>query len=488
MSIYRELSTDQDIETINHIQFSVLSPDEILARSVVEVTKTDTYAGSEPVVGGLFDPRMGVLEFNRVCRTCDQKNTFCQGHFGHINLARPMFNFMFFDTIKKLLRCVCYRCSKVLATPDANKKVEALMSKKTSPAKRWAAMYDLCSKVKKCGEHNGEHGCGARQPSKYTKEGILRIMAGWTEPEARTQEITTEDTIRIFQRITDADLELLGFNPKWARPEWMILTAFPVPPPAVRPSVMNEAGQRCEDDLTHILCDIIKANNQLKLKLEKGNSQSEQVQNYSQLLQYHVAVFMDNNLPNLPAAHQRNGRKMKSISDRLKKKEGRIRGNLNGKRVDQSARSVITPDPYMSLDELGVPYKIAMNLTFPETVNQYNREEMQSLVANGPDTYPGAKYIRKARDGRTITLRYHVNRDQIILEDGDVVDRHLRDGDVVLFNRQPSLHKMSMMGHRVRVMPYQTFRMNPCVCAPYNADFDGDKRVHLSCPQQVAAC
>jgi DNA-directed RNA polymerase subunit A' len=176
---------------------------------------------------------------------------------------------------------------------------------------------------------------------------------------------------------------------------------------------------------------------------------------------------MDNQIPGLPPAQQRNGRKLKSIADRLKKKEGRIRGNLNGKRVDQSARSVITPDPYIGIDEVGVPVRIAMNITFPETVNKYNIEEMRRLVINGPDVWPGAKYIRIAETGVTKTLKYP-DREKLAaeLKEGDIVDRHYRDGDFVLFNRQPSLHKMSMMGHKVRVMPYQTFRLNVLVTNP----------------------
>jgi DNA-directed RNA polymerase beta' subunit len=182
---------------------------------------------------------------------------------------------------------------------------------------------------------------------------------------------------------------------------------------------------------------------------------------------------------------QRTGRLLKSLTERLKAKEGRIRGNLMGKRVDFSARSVITPDPKIGIDELGVPVKIAMNLTFPEVVNRHNKEKLLKLVKNGPDHYPGAKHVRKIKEGnRTIRLK-NIDRTNIVLEDGDIVERHMLDGDYVLFNRQPSLHRMSMMCHKIKVMPYNTFRLNVCVCPAFNADFDGDK--HLFCPQQVAA-
>ena len=189
-----------------------------------------------------------------------------------------------------------------------------------------------------------------------------------------------------------------------------------------------------------------------------------------------MATFIDNSIPGINPAQQRTGRLLKSLSERLKSKEGRIRGNLMGKRVDFSARSVITPDPNISIDELGVPIKIAMNLTFPEIVNQYNIQKLTELVRNGPDVYPGAKFIKKPKNGNQTKWLKKIDRSTIVLEEGDIVERHLLDGDYVLFNRQPSLHKMSMMGHRIKVMPFNTFRLNPLVCVSFNADFDGDKQ------------
>lgn len=493
MSIYKELSYEQEIEIVKGIQFSVLSPDEIVRSSVVEVTKTDTYTGSEPVASGLFDPRMGILEHNSYCRTCEQKNIFCPGHFGHIVLARPIFHPLFFENTRKLLRCICYRCARLLISPthssqEYSEQIRKIMLVKNLQ-KRWELMFKLCNnanKIKRCGD-DGAPGCGAKQPSRYVKEGTLKIFADWKEAGVETihKEFTPEDILAIFQRITESEMEVLGFNPKWNRPEWLISTVIPVPPPAVRPSIIEDNGQRREDDLTHKLCDIIKTNNQLRARIEKPNANEEHLAVITGALQYHYATFLDNQIPGLPPAQQRNGRKLKSVSDRLKKKEGRIRGNLNGKRVDQSARSVITPDPYISLDQLGVPVKIAMNLTFPEIVNKYNINEMQRLVKNGPHEWPGAKDVRKKEDGKTYTLKYG-NRDKISddLVEGDIVNRHLRDDDYVLFNRQPSLHKMSMMCHRVKVMPYQTFRLNVLVTSPYNADFDGDE-MNLHAPQSI---
>jgi len=496
MSIYAELSyNDQkvEIQEVKGIQFSILSPEEIIKRSVVKITKTDTYTGNEPVIGGLFDSRMGVLEHNKICSTCEQKNVFCPGHFGHIELAKPVFHAMFFDIVKKILKCVCYRCSRILISPhtqheDLKNDMAKILSIKNNQ-KRWEAYFKLCNtttKIKFCGDDK-HIGCGAKQPDRYNKEAAMKIIAEWKDKskESSTQlEFTAEDVLRIFKRITEEDMETMGFNPKWNRPEWMICTVLPVPPPAVRPSIIEENGQRREDDLTHKLSDIVKTNNNILDKINKGANE-DTIKLITMVLQYHIFTFIDNQIPGLAPSQQRNGRKLKSICDRMRKKDGRIRGNLNGKRVDQSARSVITPDPYISIDELGVPIRVALNITFQEVVNEYNIEEMKKLILNGPDKWPGAKYVKKANDMITINLKY-AELSKIVkeLKYGDVVHRHLNNGDYVLFNRQPSLHKMSMMCHKVIIMPYQTFRLNVLDTPPYNADFDGDE-MNLHCPQNI---
>lgn len=479
MSIYKELSYDHEIDQIKGIRFAVLSPDEILRTSVAEIFKTDTYLGTEPVVNGLFDPRMGVLDHSKVCQTCEQKMVFCPGHFGHIMLAKPVFYIQFFDIVKKILKCVCFRCSKLLINPDSDN-VRACL--KLSRQKRWDVIYKLCSKVRRCGQETMD-GCGAKQPEKITREPIVKIVMEWKDlaEDSKKQVFNAEEVLKILRRISDKDAELMGFSRKFNRPEWMIATVMCVPPPAVRPSVRTDTGQRSEDDLTHKLCDIVKSNNSLKSKIDKGASK-EQVDIAAQVLQYHIATFIDNNIPGINPAQQRTGRLLKSLTERLKSKDGRIRGNLMGKRVDFSARSVITPDPNISIDELGVPIKIAMNLTFPEIVNRHNLDTLTMYVRNGPDVYPGAKFIRKK--DRTIGLKNMLNRETIEIDEGDIVDRHMLDGDPVLFNRQPSLHKYSMMCHRAKIMPFNTFRLNVCACASYNADFDGDE-MNLHLPQSI---
>ena len=494
MTIYKELSFENEVKNIEGIQFSIMSADDIRKMSVAEIVSTDTYSGNEPIIGGLFDSRMGVIENDKTCKVCMQKNTFCPGHFGHIELAKPIFHMQFFDVVRKILKCACFRCSSLLVDPE-DPDIAKIINKKISRQKKFDIIYKACSKVKRCGTIN-PNGCGAKQPNKITKENIGRIIMEWKDDEKKdsvtqtseTTDIkkvvfTAEDILNIFKRITDVDANALGFSREINRPESLICTVFPVPPPAVRPSVRNETGQRCEDDLTHKLCDIIKTNNTLKQKIAKDASK-DHIDYWVSLVQYHVSTFVDNQLPGVPPAKQRTGRPLRSVTERLKSKEGRIRGNLMGKRVDFSARSVITPDPNLSIDEVGVPIKIAMNLTFPEIVNDFNKDKLMKIVKNGPDNYPGAKYIKKSSSNYRTMMINENNINNIILENGDIVERHLQNGDYVLFNRQPSLHKMSMMAHKVRVMEYDTFRLNVCCTPSYNADYDGDE-MNMHVPQSL---
>ena len=471
------------------IQFSLLSPEEIERSSVAEITNKETYNGIKPKIGGLFDPRMGVLEQGLICPTDGQNYIDCPGYFGHIKMARPLFYIQYLPEINKILKCVCIKCSKLLI--DKSKYMN-LMNYPAS--KRWSKVYEIATAIKRCGDDSTD-GCGCLQPKKITKEGFATLIAEWENKEGKkdptgptpstiTMKFTPEVVLKIFKKITDEDVDFMGFSSRWSRPDWMICQIFAVPPPSVRPSVKYDAQQRSEDDLTHIIVNIIKYNNILKDKLSK-NATTKEIDDWTTVLQFYVASLVDNNMSGADQVTQRTGRALKSLSDRQKGKTGRMRGNLMGKRVDFSARSVITPDPELSITELGVPMKIAMNITRPQHVNENNIEFLTYLVKNGPDVYPGAK-ILELRNGESVSLRYY-DRENIKLNVGDIVHRHMLNGDFVLFNRQPTLHRMSMMGHIVRVMKIgDTFRMNVADTKPYNADFDGDE-MNLHMPQNDEA-
>ena len=485
------------VSKIIGIQFSIMSPEEILKGSVAEITNRETYVNNKPVIGGLFDPRMGPIDPGVICPTDGLDYMKCPGYFGHIKLARPVFYYQYLGTIIKILRCVCIKCSAVRMSKSANKQLLSL------PAdERWTQVFRIASKIKRCGEDT-ETGCGCLQPNRITmKAGLGKIYAEWDNVKGILEEtaattlagsaaetdkdgslsmkLTPEIVIKIFRRISDEDVEFMGFSPVFSRPDWMVCQVLAIPPPAVRPSVKMDGSQRSEDDITHIIVNIIKANTTLQDKINEG-APANVIDGWHMMLQYYVATQVNNNIPGCAPVAQRSGRPLKSIQERLNGKTGRVRGNLMGKRVDFSARSVITPDPNLSIRELGVPLKIAKNITKPVVVNDRNKKFLLRLVRAGPDEYPGAKILER-KTGESISLRY-ADRANIMLNNGDIVHRHMMDGDAILFNRQPTLHRMSMMCHIARVM-YQgdTFRMNVGCTKPYNADFDGDE-MNLHMPQ-----
>ncbi|VDD92561.1 unnamed protein product [Enterobius vermicularis] len=489
------------LRTVKRVQFGILSPDEIKRMSVGEIEFSEIYENGQPKVGGLMDPRQGVVDRKGHCMTCAGNLADCPGHFAHLELAKPVFHIGFLAKTLKLLRCVCFYCSRLMIEKDSPRVKEILKKTAGNPRKRLALIYDICKSKTVCDggdelqpvAEEGDDaekevkagGCGRYQPS-YKRMG-LDITAEWKkhvneDTQERKIVLSAERALEIFKSVSDADCVILGFDPRFSRPDWMIVQVLPVSPLAVRPAVVTFGSARNQDDLTHKLSDIVKTNNQLR-RDEANGAAAHVIAEDVKLLQYHVATLVDNNIPGIPTATQKGGRPLKSIKQRLKGKEGRIRGNLMGKRVDFSARTVITPDPNLPIDTIGVPRTIAQNMTFPEIVTPFNIDKLQELVNRGDSQYPGAKYI--IRDtGARVDLRYHPRAADLHLQPGYRVERHMKDGDIIVFNRQPSLHKMSMMGHKVKILPWSTFRMNLSVTTPYNADFDGDE-MNLHLPQSL---
>jgi DNA-directed RNA polymerase II subunit RPB1 len=466
------------------IQFSMLSNDEIVRGSVADITTRDILSGGKPVIGGLSDPRMGPLDANYLCPTDGLNYMECPGYHGSLELAVPIFQLNYFPDIIKTLNCICFNCSKLRFSKENHPEIMRM-----APEKRADYAHMLSEKVKRCGDSITD-GCGMLQPN-YKKEGFGKIYAVWKEGANKSEKKILEISARIamskFQRITDEDCLYLGYQPLFSRPENMISTHLLIPPLAVRPSVQQDSQQHSEDDITHILINIIKINAQLVKKIQ-NNYLPALLQDSETLLLYYVSCMKNNKISQVEPLRQKSGRPLKSITDRLGAKTGRMRGNLMAKRVDFSARSVITADPNISISEIGIPIEIAMNLTLPILVNNRNRSFLCQLILNGPDTYPGANSIIKHSGGNPIDLRY-IDRKSIVagLEIGDTINRHMMNGDMFLFNRQPTLHRMSMMGHKAVIMKHgKTFRMNVGVTAPYNADFDGDE-MNLHLPQSIEA-
>jgi DNA-directed RNA polymerase II subunit RPB1 len=516
---------EPQIKPIDAIDFQIWSNNDIIKGSTfgkdsIGVDTNDLYDKNNPRIGGLLDPRLGTTDNSIVCERCGLNANECPGHFGHITMAAMIFNMNYTEYIKKILGCICIDCSKLLIYKN-EKEIED-MKKFKSGKRRLDEIKQLVKGVHYCQKKN--HGCGSpvwnikreinKQSGKIQMKAeidIKKLMKDSSSKESGSSIISDalrdgksklsiilspEKCYQILKGISDRDLEIMGIDPSKTRPEDMIHKYFPVPPVQVRPSVKADfisASSTMEDDLTHKLADIIRHNIAVRDEIEDPEKDFSFKNSTSFInLQYHGATYMNSEQSNLPAATQK-GKVIKSLASRLKSKEGLIRGNLMGKRVNFSGRTVITPDPTIDINQLGVPRKIAMKVTYPEIVTPHNREWLQGLVRNGPNIYPGANTViplghYTSHDYvRSWDLRFR--KDQVDLKLGDVVERHLIDGDYVLLNRQPTLHKLSMMGHRAKIInndDYQTLRLNPAVTKPYNADFDGDE-MNVFVPQSDQA-
>ena len=458
---------------ISSIKFSLLSPDEIRKMSSTKIITADTYDDDGfPIDMGLMDPHLGVIEPGLRCKTCGRKADECPGHFGHIDLAMPVIHVGYVKDIKKLLQSTCRTCGKLLLTREQAEDYTKQMS----------SLEELGGDTIEVGLISKETAKDAASRTVCPHCGAVQLKITLDKPTTFREEghkLTPKEVRERLERIPDEDLPPLGMEPKSARPEWMILTSLPVPPVAVRPSITLESGDRSEDDITHKLVDVLRINQRLRENRDAGAPQLI-VEDLWELLQYHITTYFDNQTSGIPPARHRSGRPLKTLAQRLKGKEGRFRSNLSGKRVNFSARTVISPDPHLSINEVGVPDEAARELTIPVHVTETNMEIAKALVKMGPlptvvPYKPGVNYVIR-NDGRRIKIT-DKNAESVaeVLETGFIVERHLMDGDIVLFNRQPSLHRMSMMAHTIRVMDAKTFRFNLSVCPPYNADFDGDE-------------
>ncbi|WP_256393859.1 DNA-directed RNA polymerase subunit A' [Natronoarchaeum rubrum] len=528
-------TTPKEIGTIS---FGLMDPEEYREMSATKIITADTYDDDGfPIDMGLMDPRLGVIDPGLECKTCGQHSGSCNGHFGHIELAAPVIHVGFTKLIRRLLRGTCRDCSRLCLDEQEREEFREQLETTenlgedvndvTKAAIRQARKKDICPF---CGGQ--QYDINHEKPTTYYEvqqvlsseyaELISAAMQGDEEEEreptappelaeetgidlSRVNEIlsgefrpreddrkaiekaldidlTEEDMNKLmpsdirdwFEDIPDEDIEVLGINADRSRPEWMILTVLPVPPVTARPSITLDNGQRSEDDLTHKLVDIIRINQRFMENREAGAPQLI-IEDLWELLQYHVTTFMDNEISGTPPARHRSGRPLKTLSQRLKGKEGRFRGSLSGKRVNFSARTVISPDPTLSLNEVGVPDRVAKEMTQTMNVTDRNLRDARRYVSNGPEAHPGANYVKRP-DGRRLKVT-EKNCEELAekVQPGWEVNRHMIDGDIIIFNRQPSLHRMSIMAHEVVVMPYKTFRLNTTVCPPYNADFDGDE-------------
>ncbi|PGH08790.1 hypothetical protein AJ79_05889 [Helicocarpus griseus UAMH5409] len=512
---------DRVPKVIKEIKFGVLSTQDIVSQAVVEVSDRKLFdLENDRAVAphGPLDGRMGISSKAGVCDTCGQVLQACNGHFGHVRLVLPAFHVGYFKRVIGILQEICKDCSHILLPENERR---AFLKDLRRPgldnlrrmqiAKR---INERCRKTRTCYRCNAVNGVVKKAGTSALKithdkfrafnssTSVKKIPppskvvfdqsfeeAKKSNPDIEKHFKKAQDdlnplrVLKLFRRVSNEDCELLGLNPEEARPEVFLWQFIPAPPVCIRPSVGQEAAST-EDDLTAKLGDIIQSNINLKNALNKGAPVQTIIECWD-YMQLQIAVYINSDVPGLQKADF--GKPIRGFCQRLKGKQGRFRGNLSGKRVDFSGRTVISPDPNLRVDEVAVPQLVAMNMTYPEQVTRYNKEKLRQRVRNGTKTWPGANYVLKKNRDFKINMKFgNPNNVAKELEEGDIVERHIEDGDIVLFNRQPSLHKLSILSHFAKVRPHRTFRLNECVCNPYNADFDGDE-MNLHVPQTEEA-
>jgi len=443
------------MKRIGSVEFNFLDPETVRKMSSIEIKTPETYdKDGYPMEGGLMDPHLGVINPGIKCKTCGQTMKNCSGHFGHLELERPVIHSEFGRKLELLMNTTCKDCGHILLAEEQIKKLQdAAKGKTVDYSKRILLKAKTAKKCPNC--------------SAVLQKTVLDKPTNFFYNKERIYPAAIREWV---EKIPEDHLAILGYDVKRVRPEWFILTVLQVPPITIRPSITLESGIKSEDDLTHKLVDIIRINNRLKDNLEAGAPQLI-IEDLWDLLQYHTTTYFDNNTAGVPPAKHRSGRPLRTIIQRLKGKKGRFRYNLTGKRVNHAARSIIVPDPYIDISELGVPEEAAKELTVPEFVTEWNLATVKKMVEKSDKPV----YIIRPNGGRRKVS--DENREEIAkeLDIGYRVERNIQNGDIVLFNRQPSLHRISMMAHRARIMPGKVFRINPIVCPPYGADFDGDE-------------
>ena len=460
----------------------------------------------------------GIWDKDANCATCGLKMADCVGHFGYIKLVLPVFHVGFFKHCIQILQVICKNCSCVLLDESQRRhylhifrrrNLENLTRTRTFKAVNISARKVL--HCPRCGHINGtvkkagplkivhekyRHKKVAEDQRHFHKSFDHMINQGGTglgsggEVKQHLQraqdDLNPLRVLELFKRISDEDCELLGLRPEHGRPEEYLWQYICVPPVCIRPAVAQDANTN-EDDITIKIAEIVFANGLLKVSISKGAAVSQLMEQW-EFLQTTVAVYINSELPGLASALPGGGKPIRGFCQRLKGKQGRFRGNLSGKRVDFSGRTVISPDPNLKIDEVAVPERVAKILTYPDRVFEHNIESLRQAVRNGANKHPGANFIVDSKTGFKRMIKF-MNKPEVAadhLKVGDIVERHIKDGDIVLFNRQPSLHKLSIMSHRVKVRPWRTFRLNECACNPYNADFDGDE-MNMHVPQTEEA-
>lgn len=483
------LSNDISIEQINSTLFGIQSDTDILNKSVCVINSTSLNINK----GTIYDPRLGCVDNNSLCETCNENIWVCTGHFGHINLNIPII--IYYKQVVEMLKIFCHKCSSLLCPENIinTMKLNSYDKIKNFIINNIVVCY-VCDEINPIIKFNI-----------YDNTIFIVYKNDKTEKELFPEHIKL-----IFDNIKNKDVSLLKINVTMFHPRNLVLTKFPVIPICCRPKITT-ADAVLDDDLSISLIEIIKNNNILN-----KTTKNENIKN---MLKFRISTYCDNSKGK--AIHNTNYKQMIGLKERIVKKNGHVRQNLMGKRCNKTGRTVVGPDPTLKLEEIGIPEKIANSLTIPIYINNMNIEKYNYIVNNtdeisvlirnnnrffiptlkkkhGTLINHGDKIIRDGKEIIVTNCKIKILEDdiiyklkddnkylkidtiteknkEIILEIGDMVERYLKDGDYIILNRQPTLHKNSMLGMKVKIKPYDIIRVNLSIVTGFNMDFDGDE-------------
>ena len=519
------INLDSDTHEISSVNMTVLSPDEIRKMAVVEVDQYESLIEStakkpKPVVGGPMDAKMGSLGLQDICPTCSLPQTLkthelsCQGHFGYINLVVSVPNYLFLGEkarkainsypIMETLNKTCLHCQRVMLPQETMDFYRGTILAEFEGGGRNMKSRDRIRNTMK-GEFvkvlnpkppSPERICPHCEKYSPSSSFSYRSKKFTLSGEFNgSKELTSDQIVSLFEQIPDDDVYFLGINPETSRPEHMFFRYLPVIPTNARPIKQRSDGSVELDELTQLYAEVVYYASRVREKQRTGQSLDSQLYAEGQLF-IAVSRVLDNQNNTIGSG----GSKTKydydgsssrvsfdGILNRLDGKGGRFRNNLQSKYVESVGYSTVSPDPNLSIDEVGVPMKICKEVTYPRMVTEKNMTEMKGYVQNAFDQkYPAAVYIHwdgfaNIQPSLKLTSALVKGKSEEwketkldMIRPGVVLHLHLMEGDICLFNRAPSLHRQSIMAFRVRPVEAKTLSFNPTVCIPFNADYDGD--------------
>jgi len=450
----------------------------------------------------------------------DSADYDCVGHFGHIELPLPVYTPMTLQPLVYLLRSLCFWCGQSLVH-GVNRGRTMMAASKCSDAT--AAVQAMAQSAKSYCRHcqkmqprftlQSRGGAPPRRLRGMDASEWFHIHARFDRDDVRTKVDETPAHLRqttfvvcgsraksvlvralACNALVDAWQRLPCFGSRERLVHYfnsMLLTCVPVLPPPSRPSERDRyTGLLSMHFLTERYSLIVQTANKLTRVLtssdvaaltsfiDTSHAWHLALDDYAPL-QHHIMALMDVSA----ATHPPNGALIgpkgdpKSLATNMRGKEGRFRGNLMGKRSNFTARTVLTPDPNLSFNELGVPRSVAQQLTVPERVSTLNREALEKLceVVVDSDKSVRAIFDEDGLSQRSLARSPYSVAEHGHLRIGQIVERPLRNGDIVVLNRQPTLHRLSMQAMRIRILPHSTFRIGLSRMPPFNADCDGDE-------------